>query len=245
MLNQGYTACYQKLFVFNLHIMQKKIKSALISVYYKEGLDSIARQLQEFGITIYSTGGTEKFIKELGIECVPVESLTTYPSILGGRVKTLHPAVFGGILGRRDLEQDMQEMKQYNIPEIDLVIVDLYPFEETLASTSDEKQIIEKIDIGGPSMIRAAAKNFKDLLVVAAKDDYAALEKLLVEQKGETTLQQRKQFAARAFEIVMQYDIAISNYFNVGDGGQAEVKKQGLRYGENPHQKAFFEGDLS
>jgi phosphoribosylaminoimidazolecarboxamide formyltransferase/IMP cyclohydrolase len=226
--------------------MQKKIQSALISVFYKEGLDAIARRLQELGITIYSTGGTEKFIKDLGIECVPVESLTTYPSILGGRVKTLHPAVFGGILGRRDLEQDMQEMKQYNIPEIDLVIVDLYPFEETLASTTDEKQIIEKIDIGGPSMIRAAAKNFKDLLVVAAKDDYAALEKLLVEQKGETTLEQRKQFAAKAFKIVMNYDIAISNYFNPDGAVSSEgVVKQSLRYGENPHQKAVFEGDLS
>lgn len=226
--------------------MQKKIQSALISVFYKEGLDAIARRLQELGITIYSTGGTEKFIKDIGIDCVPVESFTTYPSILGGRVKTLHPAVFGGILGRRDLEQDMQEMKQYNIPEIDLVIVDLYPFEETLASTSEEKLIIEKIDIGGPSMIRAAAKNFKDLLVIAAKDDYAALEKLLVEQKGETTLEQRKQFAAKAFKIVMNYDIAISNYFNpdaaVGADG---LVKQALRYGENPHQKAVFEGDLS
>src|SRR4051812_36142726 len=194
MLNQGYTACYQKLFVFNLHIMQKKIKSALISVYYKEGLDSIARQLQQLGITVYSTGGTEKFIKDLGIECVPVESLTSYPSILGGRVKTLHPVVFGGILGRREIEQDLQEMRQYNIPEIDLVIVDLYPFEETLASTTEEKLIIEKIDIGGPSMIRAAAKNFKDLLVVAAKEDYADLERLLVEQNGETILEQRKSF---------------------------------------------------
>jgi phosphoribosylaminoimidazolecarboxamide formyltransferase/IMP cyclohydrolase len=221
--------------------MQKKIKSALISVFYKEGLDTIAKRLHELGITIYSTGGTEKFIKDVDIPCVPVESLTTYPSILGGRVKTLHPAVFGGILGRRELEQDMQEMKQYNIPEIDLVIVDLYPFEETLASTSDEKLIIEKIDIGGPSMIRAAAKNFKDLLVVAAKDDYASLEKLLVEQKGETTIEQRKQFAAKAFKIVMQYDIAISNYFN-GDGAAA---KQSLRYGENPHQNAVFEGDLT
>jgi phosphoribosylaminoimidazolecarboxamide formyltransferase/IMP cyclohydrolase len=226
--------------------MQKRIQSALISVFYKEGLDSIVRRLNELGITIYSTGGTEKFIKDLGIDCVPVESLTTYPSILGGRVKTLHPTVFGGILGRRSLDQDMQEMKQYNIPEIDLVIVDLYPFEETLANTSDEKQIIEKIDIGGPSMIRAAAKNFSDVLVVAAKSDYAALENLLVEQKGETTLEQRKQFAAKAFEIVMKYDIAISNYFNPGncDPSSSASVKQPLRYGENPHQKAVFEGDL-
>lgn len=227
--------------------MQKKIKSALISVFYKEGLDAIAKQLAELGITIYSTGGTEKFIKDLGINCVPVESLTTYPSILGGRVKTLHPAVFGGILGRRDLEQDMQEMKQYNIPEIDLVIVDLYPFEETLATTNDEKQIIEKIDIGGPSMIRAAAKNFKDLLVVAAKDDYAELQKLLADQKGETAIEQRKAFAAKAFKIVMNYDIAISNYFNPDSSilNDNSSVKQILRYGENPHQKAVFEGDLT
>ncbi len=227
--------------------MQKKIQSALVSVFYKEGLDPIARKLQELGITIYSTGGTEKFISDLGIPCIAVESLTTYPSILGGRVKTLHPAVFGGILGRRDFEQDVQEMKQYHIPEIDLVIVDLYPFEETLASTSDEKQIIEKIDIGGPSMIRAAAKNFKDLVVIAAKDDYAALEKLLDEQNGETTIEQRKQFAAKAFEVVMKYDIAISNYFNPGELLVTGVSQQNqsLRYGENPHQKAVFEGDLS
>lgn len=227
--------------------MQKKIQSALISVFYKEGLEAIARKLHELGIIIYSTGGTEKFIKDIGIPCVPVESLTTYPSILGGRVKTLHPAVFGGILGRRDLEQDMQEMKQYNIPEIDLVIVDLYPFEETLASTTDEKQIIEKIDIGGPSMIRAAAKNFKDLVVIAEKDDYPALQQLLVDQTGETSLEQRKQFAAKAFEVVMKYDIAISNYFNPEKAVRigAEVVRQPLRYGENPHQKAFFEGDLN
>ncbi|HEX8356860.1 MAG TPA: bifunctional phosphoribosylaminoimidazolecarboxamide formyltransferase/IMP cyclohydrolase PurH, partial [Segetibacter sp.] len=224
--------------------MQKKIKSALISVFYKEGLDRIAKELQQLGITIYSTGGTEKFIKDLGIECVPVESLTTYPSILGGRVKTLHPAVFGGILGRRDLEQDLNEMKQFNIPEIDLVIVDLYPFEETLAATTDEKQIIEKIDIGGPSMIRAAAKNFKDLVVIAAKDDYAGFEKLLLDQKGETTLEQRRHFAAKAFEVVMKYDIAISNYFNAATPVGA-IAHQTLRYGENPHQNAVFEGDLS
>ena len=155
--------------------MQKKIQSALISVFYKDGLEPVVRELKKLGITIYSTGGTQKFIEDLGIKCVPVESLTTYPSILGGRVKTLHPAVFGGILGRRDLEQDLNEMKEYNIPEIDLVIVDLYPFEETLRNTTEEKLIIEKIDIGGPSMIRAAAKNFRDLVVIAAKDDYAKL----------------------------------------------------------------------
>ncbi|SJZ33607.1 bifunctional phosphoribosylaminoimidazolecarboxamide formyltransferase/IMP cyclohydrolase [Sediminibacterium ginsengisoli] len=215
--------------------MQKKIQSALISVFYKDGLEPIARNLHELGITIYSTGGTQKFLEDLGIPCVAVESLTTYPSILGGRVKTLHPAIFGGILGRRYEPQDLEEMRAYNIPEIDLVIVDLYPFEETLRNTTEEKAIIEKIDIGGPSMIRAAAKNFKDLVVVAAKDDYSKLEQLLRDQKGETSLEQRKGFAAKAFEVVMHYDIAISNYFNPG---------QVLRYGENPHQQAAFRGNL-
>jgi len=217
--------------------MQKNIQSALISVFYKDGLEPIAKNLHELGITIYSTGGTQKFLEDLGIPCVAVESLTTYPSILGGRVKTLHPAVFGGILGRRSEAQDLQEMKEYKIPEIDLVIVDLYPFEETLRNTSEEKAIIEKIDIGGPSMIRAAAKNFRDLVVIAAKEDYTALEKLLVEQKGATTLEQRRAFAAKAFEVVMHYDIAISNYFNPGH-------TQSLRYGENPHQQAIFHGNL-
>lgn len=227
--------------------MQKKIGSALISVFYKDGLDVIAQTLHQLGITIYSTGGTEKFITDLGIPCVPVESLTQYPSILGGRVKTLHPMVFGGILGRRNVPQDVSEMAQYTIPEIDLVIVDLYPFEETLSQTDEEKLIVEKIDIGGPSMIRAAAKNFNDVLVVAAKDDYAGLTKLLTEQGGETTLDQRKQYAAKAFEIVMNYDIAISNYFNPGDtfiSIKTSTKKL-LRYGENPHQQAIFYGDLT
>jgi len=218
--------------------MQKKIQSALISVFYKDGLEPIARQLQKLGITIYSTGGTQTFLENLGITCVPVESLTTYPSILGGRVKTLHPVVFGGILGRRYEAQDLQEMQEYKIPEIDLVIVDLYPFEETLRSTSEEKLIIEKIDIGGPSMIRAAAKNFKDVTVIAAKDSYADLEKLLIDQEGTTTIEQRRAFAAKAFEVVMHYDIAISNYFNPS-------AEKVLRYGENPHQHAKFVGDLS
>lgn len=218
--------------------MQKKIQSALISVFYKDGLEPIARQLQKLGITIYSTGGTQTFLENLGIACVPVESLTSYPSILGGRVKTLHPVVFGGILGRRYEAQDLQEMQEYKIPEIDLVIVDLYPFEETLRSTSEEKLIIEKIDIGGPSMIRAAAKNFKDVTVIAAKDSYADLEKLLIDQEGTTTIEQRRAFAAKAFEVVMHYDIAISNYFNPS-------AEKVLRYGENPHQHAKFVGDLS
>jgi phosphoribosylaminoimidazolecarboxamide formyltransferase/IMP cyclohydrolase len=235
--------------------MQKKINSALISVFYKDGLDEIVKQLHLLGVTIYSTGGTEKYINDLSIPCVAVESLTTYPSILGGRVKTLHPAVFGGILGRRNVEQDLQEMKEYNIPEIDLVIVDLYPFEETLEAASSpsfgggqgevEKSIIEKIDIGGPSMIRAAAKNFSDLLVIAAKDDYSPLLNLLKEQKGETSLEQRRQFAAKAFKVVMNYDIAISNYFNPDFFvPQRNTVRKDLRYGENPHQQAFFEGNL-
>ena len=198
--------------------MNKKIQSALISVFYKDGLEPIVKLLSELGITIYSTGGTQQFIEKLGVKVVPVEDLTSYPSILGGRVKTLHPSVFGGILGKRDDATHVQEMKQYNIPEIDLVIVDLYPFEETVASTTDEKSIIEKIDIGGPSMIRGAAKNFKDVVVIAAKKDYAAFQQLLEDQKGETTLEQRKDFAAKAFEVVAHYDVAIAKYFNPSKG---------------------------
>lgn len=226
--------------------MNKKIQSALISVFYKDGLAPIAKKLTELGITIYSTGGTQQFLEDLQVPCVPVESLTTYPSILGGRVKTLHPVVFGGILGKRDDAQHVQEMSEYKIPEIDLVIVDLYPFEETLKSTTDEKLIIEKVDIGGPSMIRAAAKNYKDVTVIAAKDDYAAFENLLNEQAGETTIEQRKAFAAKAFQVVMNYDIAINNYFNPQNTAvQTSALKQVLRYGENPHQSASFYGDLA
>lgn len=226
--------------------MNKKISSALISVFYKEGLDNIVKKLHELGIKIYSTGGTQQFIEQLKIPVTPVEDLTTYPSILGGRVKTLHPGVFGGILGKRDDDQHRIEMKQYNIPEIDLVIVDLYPFEETVASTSDEKAIIEKIDIGGPSMIRAAAKNHKDVLVVASKKDYADLEKILTEQKGETSLEQRRDFAGRAFNVCSGYDIAISNYFMQSDHfNPFDRNKTVLRYGENPHQQGLFYGDLS
>ena len=228
--------------------MNKKIQSALISVFYKDGLEPIVKELDRLGITIYSTGGTQKFVEDLGIKVVPVENLTTYPSILGGRVKTLHPSVFGGILGRRDLESDVQEMAQYNIPEIDLVIVDLYPFEETVASTSEEKLIIEKIDIGGPSMIRAAAKNFKDVLVVAAKKDYAAITQLLQTQNGETSIEQRKAFAAKAFEIVGHYDVAIAKYFNTTNTDveyffHSETHPKIMRYGENPHQQGIFYGD--
>ena len=194
--------------------MNKKINSALISVFYKDGLENIVKLLHELNIKIYSTGGTQKFIEEIGVSCIAVESITSYPSILDGRVKTLHPSVFGGILGKRDNEVHLQEMKQYNIPELDLVIVDLYPFEETVRSTTDEKIIIEKIDIGGPSMIRAAAKNFKDVTVVAAKKEYPQLEKILSTQSGETTLEQRRSFAVKAFDVCTNYDIAISNYFN-------------------------------
>lgn len=224
--------------------MQKKISAALISVFYKDGLENIITELNRLGITIYSTGGTQKFIEDLKVPCVPVESLTSYPSILGGRVKTLHPSVFGGILGKRDDAQHVAEMKQYNIPEIDLVIVDLYPFEETVASTTDEKLIIEKIDIGGPSMIRAAAKNHKDVVVVAAKKDYHKLEEILKEQNGETTLEQRRMFAIKAFDVCTGYDLAISNYFNQTDFINPFNKtKTILRYGENPHQQGIFYGN--
>lgn len=224
--------------------MQKKISAALISVFYKDGLENIITELNRLGITIYSTGGTQKFIEDLNVSCVPVESLTSYPSILGGRVKTLHPSVFGGILGKRDDAQHVAEMKQYNIPEIDLVIVDLYPFEETVTSTTDEKLIIEKIDIGGPSMIRAAAKNHKDVVVVAAKKDYHQLEEILKEQNGETTLEQRRMFAIKAFDVCTGYDLAISNYFNQTDFINPFNKtKTILRYGENPHQQGIFYGN--
>ncbi|MES2430480.1 MAG: bifunctional phosphoribosylaminoimidazolecarboxamide formyltransferase/IMP cyclohydrolase [Bacteroidota bacterium] len=224
--------------------MQKKIQSALISVFYKDGLENIVQELNRLGVTIYSTGGTQKFIEDLNISCVPVESLTTYPSILGGRVKTLHPAVFGGILGKRDDAQHVDEMKQFSIPEIDLVIVDLYPFEETVASTSDEKLIIEKIDIGGPSMIRAAAKNHKDVVVVAAKKDYTLLEEILKSQNGETTLDQRRTFAIKAFDVCTGYDLAISNYFNQTTFDNPFNKEKSiLRYGENPHQQGIFYGN--
>jgi len=224
--------------------MHKKIRTALISVFYKDGLEPLVKLLSELGVTIYSTGGTQKFIEELDLPVIPVEKLTSYPSILGGRVKTLHPSVFGGILGRRDNETDVKEMQQYDIPEIDVVIVDLYPFEETVASTNEEQKIIEKIDIGGPSMIRGAAKNFKDVLVIASKNNYPELKKILKEQKGETSLEQRKKFAAIAFDVVKRYDIAISDYFNDDntDVGNGQIKT--LRYGENPHQQASFRGNL-
>ena len=224
--------------------MHKKIKSALISVFYKDGLGNIVNQLHQLGIIIYSTGGTQKFIEELGVPCVPVESLTTYPSILGGRVKTLHPSVFGGILGRRDNVTDQQEMMEFKIPEIDLVIVDLYPFEETVKSTTDEKLIIEKIDIGGPSMIRAAAKNHASVVVIAAKKEYSLLEGILKEQQGETTIEQRRMFAIKAFDVCTGYDMVISNYFNeTAFINPFDKEKSVLRYGENPHQQGVYYGN--
>ena len=225
--------------------MQKKIQSALISVFYKNGLEKIIQLLKEKNITIYTTGGTQKFIEDAGVSCIAVESLTGFPSILGGRVKTLHPSVFGGILARREMESDLQEMKQYNIPEIDLVIVDLYPFEETVKSTDDEKTIIEKIDVGGPSMIRAAAKNFANVLVIADKNNYCELENILSQNNGETSLEERKKFAAKAFDVCSGYDMTISNYFNKTSflNPFTSIKKT-LRYGENPHQQASFAGNL-
>ena len=227
--------------------MNKKITTALISVFYKDGLEPLVQQLNAANTTIYSTGGTQAFIEDLGIKVTPVERLTSYPSILGGRVKTLHPSVFGGILGRRDNEQDLKEMHQYNIPVLDLVIVDLYPFQETVAATNEEKAIIEKIDIGGPSMIRAAAKNYKDVTVIASKNDYSLLVTMLQQQGGEISLEQRKQFAAKAFRIVAEYDIAINNYFNAEEPLHLndETSKKALRYGENPHQSAAFYGNLN
>lgn len=226
--------------------MLKKINAALISVYYKDGLEPLVRQLHANGVRIYSTGGTQQFIEGMNIPVVPVESLTSYPSILGGRVKTLHPAVFGGILGKRKDEQHIREMQEYKIPEIDLVVVDLYPFEETVASTNDESAIIEKIDIGGPSMLRAAAKNHADVLVIAAKKDYEEATRILREQEGCTTLEQRRFFAIRAFDTCTAYDTAISNYFHQTTLNTPFGKEEkSLRYGENPHQQASFYGTLS
>jgi phosphoribosylaminoimidazolecarboxamide formyltransferase/IMP cyclohydrolase len=229
--------------------MQKQIKSALISVFYKDNLEQIVKLLGEQGVTIYSTGGTQKFIEDQGVSCVAVEDLTAYPSILGGRVKTLHPKVFGGILARRENPQDLEQLASYEIPEIDLVIVDLYPFEETVKSTSEEQAIIEKIDIGGVSLIRAAGKNFKDVVIVASKDQYGALESLLRDQKGATSLEQRRSFAAKAFEVCAHYDVAIAGYF-LKDQEKAYFQVssplgQTMRYGENPHQKGTFYGNLS
>ncbi len=226
----------------------KKIKSALISVFYKDGLDEIVKELHKNGVTIYSTGGTYKFIHDMGIEPVAVESLTGYPSILGGRVKTLHPKVFGGILCRRDIYSDGEQLKEYEIPEIDLVIVDLYPFEQTVASGAGEQDIIEKIDIGGISLIRAAAKNFKDVLIVPAVNHYAEFLELYRKNDGCTTIEERHRFAAYAFNVSSNYDTAIFNYFNQTENipafKQSSINAVTLRYGENPHQKGYYYGNL-
>jgi phosphoribosylaminoimidazolecarboxamide formyltransferase/IMP cyclohydrolase len=225
----------------------KKIKSALISVFHKEGLDEILRKLNKEAVEFYSTGGTRDFIESLGYSCHSVEGLTGYPSILGGRVKTLHPKVFGGILNRRDNESDKQQIEQYEIPEIDLVIVDLYPFKETVASGAEEQEIIEKIDIGGISLIRAAAKNFNDVIIIASKEQYGPLDNLLSENGAVSTLEERKWFAKEAFAVSSAYDSAIFNYFDGGEGSHfryAEDNAKILRYGENPHQKGIFYGDF-
>lgn len=227
--------------------MNKKIKSALISVFHKTNLEPIIAELDRLGVTIYSTGGTQRFIEAQGVKVNAVEDLTSYPSILDGRVKTLHPKVFGGILARRE-EAHLAQLSQYEIPELDLVIVDLYPFEDTVANTDDEATIIEKIDIGGISLIRAAAKNYKDVAVVPSQKEYSTILTILKEQNGETTLTDRKALARRAFEISSHYDTAIFNHFN-NDGSEQAFKKsvsqaQTLRYGENPHQSGVFYGNL-
>ena len=225
----------------------KKINTALVSVYYKDGLDAIVKKLSELNINIISTGGTKKFIEEQGVEVSDVEELTTYPSILGGRVKTLHPKVFGGILARRENNSDLEQMSEYDIPSIDLVIVDLYPFEETVKSGAPEQDIIEKIDIGGISLIRAAAKNFNDVLICSTRNQYGELLDLLNQKKGQTSMEDRRAYATQAFQMSSHYDSAIFNYFA---GEEAVVFKQSipegrtLRYGENPHQKGFFFGNF-
>jgi phosphoribosylaminoimidazolecarboxamide formyltransferase / IMP cyclohydrolase len=225
----------------------KRINSALISVYYKEGLEKIVTRLNELGIKIYSTGGTYKFITDLGVPVESVESLTTYPSILGGRVKTLHPSVFGGILARRDNAEDIEQLSARKIPEIDLVIVDLYPFEETIAKVTDEEEIIEKIDIGGISLIRAGAKNYNDVLIISGREQYEKLLGLLNEKRGSTNREERRYFAAEAFKNSSHYDTAIFNFFNREEKipvfRESINTYNNLRYGENPHQKGIFFGN--
>ncbi len=225
----------------------KRIKTALVSVYHKEGLDEIITKLHQEGVEFLSTGGTRQFIESLGYPCKAVEDLTSYPSILGGRVKTLHPKVFGGILCRRGLEQDMQQIGKYEIPPIDLVIVDLYPFEATVASGADETSVIEKIDIGGISLIRAAAKNFKDVVIVASQHQYKPLLDMLMEHGATSSLEERRWMAKEAFAVSSHYDSAIFNYFDAEDGSafrMSENDQKALRYGENPHQKGYFYGNL-
>ncbi len=226
----------------------KKIKTALVSVFYKDGLEEILSLLNADGVKFLSTGGTKSFIESLGYSCQAVEDLTGYPSILGGRVKTLHPKVFGGILNRRDNEGDRQQIAQYDIPEIDLVIVDLYPFEATVASGASDEDIIEKIDIGGISLIRGAAKNYNDVVIVASKQQYAPLAEMLKASGAASTLEQRRWFAKEAFAVSSGYDAAIYNYFAGADADDLRITLNGqraMRYGENPHQKGFFYGDLN
>ena len=225
----------------------KRIKTALVSVYHKEGLDEIITKLHEEGVEFLSTGGTRQFIESLGYPCKAVEDLTSYPSILGGRVKTLHPKIFGGILCRRGLEQDIQQIEKYEIPEIDLVIVDLYPFEATVASGADEAAIIEKIDIGGISLIRAAAKNFNDVIIVASQAQYKPLLDMLMEHGATSSLEERRWMAKEAFAVSSHYDSAIFNYFDAEEGSAFRCSansQKTLRYGENPHQKGYFYGNL-
>jgi phosphoribosylaminoimidazolecarboxamide formyltransferase / IMP cyclohydrolase len=225
----------------------KKITSALVSVFDKSGLEPIIRALHAQNVTLYSTGGTQSFIEELGIPVERVEDLTSYPSILGGRVKTLHPKIFGGILNRRDLQEDQAQIAEFDIPELDLVIVDLYPFEATVASGASEEAIIEKIDIGGISLIRAAAKNHKDVVIIPSQEQYAPFLEILNNGNGYTTFEERKLFARDAFQVSSHYDTHIFNYFNQGEKEvfkQSIQQAQVLRYGENPHQKGIFHGDL-
>ena len=227
--------------------MSKKINAALISVYHKDRLDEILELLNDLKVRLISTGGTQSFIQSQGYECDSVEDITGYPSILGGRVKTLHPKVFGGILYRRDNENDRKLVKSYDIPSIDLVIVDLYPFEETLSKSATEEEIIEKIDIGGISLIRAAAKNFQDTIIVASKNQYQPLIRLLKEKKGDSDLDDRRWFAKEAFAVSSAYDTAIFNYFDREKPSALRLAIDGsrsLRYGENPHQKGVFYGDF-
>jgi phosphoribosylaminoimidazolecarboxamide formyltransferase / IMP cyclohydrolase len=227
---------------------QKQIKSALISVFYKDNLEPVIKKLHQLGVTLYSTGGTQTFIEKLNVPVIPVEELTSFPTILGGRVKTLHPKIFGGILGRRDLQSDVAQMEKHEIPNIDLVIVDLYPFEETVSKGASEADIIEKIDIGGISLIRAAAKNFNDVLIVSSRNDYAELLVLLESKNGSTDFSDRRKFAAKAFAMSSHYDSAIFNHFNKEEKipvfKASESKANVLRYGENPHQQGVFYGNM-